>query len=194
MNAPSKQQAATELASWLYQVHPELFAAAYLAARTARATTLGDFSDILDSVGSGLSSVGSGIENAVGSVGSWLTSSQGLTTLSSLGTAYLNNQAQQNVLQTQIARTQALQSPLAVTYTQTANGSVVPVLPYSSTGVPLTLSGTTAQPAIAGYVPASPTVLQSLTPGFSSLNWSEYLPYILIGLAVGVPLLLLSRS
>jgi hypothetical protein len=193
MNAPSKQQAAIELASWLYHVHPELFAAAYVAARTGRAATLGDFSDILDSVGNGLSAVGSGLESAVGSVGSWLSSSQGLTTLSSLGTAYLNNQTQQNVLQTQIARTQALQSPLAVSYTQAANGAIVPVLPYSSTGVPLTLSGTTAQPAIAGYVPASSTLLQSLTPGLS-INWSEYLPYILIGAAVGVPLLLISRS
>ncbi|MGH2855477.1 MAG: hypothetical protein ACRDLF_14945 [Solirubrobacteraceae bacterium] len=188
--APSKQQTAIELATWLYHVHPELFAAAYVAARTGRAATLGDFSDILDSVGSAFSSVGSGLEGAVSSVGSWLSSSQGLTTLSSLGTAYLNNQAQQNVLQTQIARTQALQSPLAVTYTQAANGSIVPVLPYSSTGVPITYSGTMPQPAIAGYVPASSSVLQSLTPSMSS-TLSEYLPYILIGLAVGVPLLLL---
>jgi hypothetical protein len=186
--AASKQQAATALASWLYHVHPELFAAAYLAARSRPSGTLGDFSDILDSVGSGLSSIGSGIENAVSSVGSWLTSSQGLTTLSSLGTAYLNNQTQQNVLQTQIARTQAAQAPLAVTYTQAPNGSLVPVVPVSSAGVPITVSATT-QPAIAGYVPASSTVLQSLTPSMN-INWSEYLPYILIGLAVGVPLLI----
>lgn len=174
-----------QFAAWLYNIHPDLFLAAYHLAKfgaTPRTTGLGDVSDFLSSIGDDVSS-------AVSSVGDWMTSSQGLSSLSSLGTAYLQGQAQQSVLQTQIARVQANQSPLAVGYTTNAQGQIVGVLPISSAGTPVTVSSQVA-PQVASYVQTTPSVLSAYTPSF---NWQQYLPYIAIGGALLLGMIVLRR-
>lgn len=84
--------------------------------------------------GSWLSTIGSGIANAAISVGTYLTSAQGLNTLANVGTAVLKTQqaqanaaTQQAVLQQQIVRAQTGVSPVPITYVQDANGQTVPV-------------------------------------------------------------------
>jgi hypothetical protein len=93
-----------------------------------------------DSSGGFLQSIGSGIANAASSVGHFLTSAQGLTALTTLGTAYfklqqnnVNAQLQQQVLQAQIARAQSGQSPAPISYVQGPGGSLIPVF-NTSTG------------------------------------------------------------
>jgi hypothetical protein len=95
--------------------------------------TIGEGTSFWDSVGSTLSTVGSGILNAAASVGNYLTSAQGLNTLANVGTAVLKTQqaqavatTQQAVLQQQIVRAQTGIAPAPITY---QNG-----LPVYSTG------------------------------------------------------------
>lgn len=116
----------------------------------------------LDSVGSVASSIGSSISSAASSVGNFLTSSAGLQTLAAVGTTYLaasaassNAQAQQAVLQTQIARAQAGQSPAPITYAQTSTGQLVPVYQVSSPAATLYPS------AVNAPIAALPSALQT---------------------------------
>lgn len=185
----AKQQAATQLAIWLYNTHPDLFLAAYHKAAfgaTPQTKGLGDVSDFL-------SSIGTNVSDAVSSVGSWLTTGGGLNSMAALGTAVLNNQTQQNVLNTQLARVQTAQAPLAIGYAQNAQGQIVPVLPVSSAGTPVTYSAST--PQVASYLTATPAVLSQYTPSFFA-QLQQYLPWILGGgaLLVGISLFRRSRA
>lgn len=124
------RDSATQLAAWIESVHPELFAQLYAKAQSQKPAVMRGFGDDTDSsggfwssIGDTLSSVGSGIANAAESVGTYLTSSQGLSTLASLGTTYLNlqssqanSQAQQAVLAQQIIRAQTGVAPAPIAY------------------------------------------------------------------------------
>lgn len=87
-----------------------------------------------DNSGTGfLQSIGSGITTAASNVANFLTSNQGLSDLTKLGTAFfqyqnnqVNAQLQTQVLQAQVARAQAGQSPAPVTYAM-VGGKLVPV-------------------------------------------------------------------
>jgi hypothetical protein len=161
----------TALASWIAAVHPEIFKMLYAQAAqkpvAAGTSQMGDLSDFFSGVGDTFS-------NAVSSVGDYLSSSQGISTLASLGTAYLNSQSSQNVLQTQVARAQAAQPPAPITYTQNAQGQLIPVI---GSGV--------------ATVAVTPQILQSLTPA-SVL--SKYGLYIAGGVGLLAILLLLNRK
>lgn len=225
---------AQQFAVWLEQEHPDLFAQVFAIAnsRGSRLGALGDDSDLsdidlsmpdldistdassggfLDTVGSMASSIGSSISTAASSVGNFLTSTQGLQTLAAIGTTYLaasaassNAQAQQAVLQTQIARVQAGQSPAPITYAQTSTGQIVPV--YQTTAPATTLY----PPAVNTPVAALPTALQTavasgqsqlvtlpngatgytLTPSVVSSLGGSSISWPLIALAAGLVLFL----
>lgn len=118
--------AAQAFAAWLQQNEPELFNA--LAAEAAKkAPGLGDWSSILSSIGSGVESVASDIGSAASSVGDYLTSSQGLQSLSQLAQTYLQGQTAQQVTQLQLQRAAQGMAPAPVSYTTNAAGQVVPV-------------------------------------------------------------------
>lgn len=75
-----------------------------------------------------------GITGALASVGHWLTSAQGLTSLTQLGSAVLNTVATTQVAKTQMAVIQAQaqmaslgKSPAPITYMHDAKGNLVPV-------------------------------------------------------------------
>lgn len=126
------------------------------------------FSSAADSTGNFLSSAGSGLASAASSVGSWLVSAQGLNTLANLGTAVLKTQAtvananlQSQVLQAQVQRAQAGQSPLPITYVQGSNGQPVPV--YQT--------GTSADPyaSVAAGMQLPPALAQAVQNGQAQL-------------------------
>lgn len=76
---------------------------------------------------------GGGILNAIGSglasVGSWLTSAAGLTTVGNLTNTVLKaNTPQQQTVQTQLSRVAAGNNPAPITYGVNASGQVVPIL------------------------------------------------------------------
>lgn len=140
-----------------------------------------------------LSEVGSGISSAASSVGNFLTSSQGLSDVTKLATAYfglqnnkVNAQVQTQVLQAQLARSAGGLSPAPITYAIGANGQLVPIYSASSTaGLPpalqAALAGGTSQyvttpSGVSGYT--VPTNMVSALTGGMSL--SQLLPWILL--------------
>lgn len=103
------------------------------------------------SLGSGLSSLGSDVLTGIGSVGSYLTSSTGLSSLTGLANTYFANQAvqaqantQQAVLQAQVQRTASGYSPAPITYQRNAAGQLVPVYQSATGYTPLTNQGLAA--------------------------------------------------
>jgi hypothetical protein len=182
--------AAQGFAAWLEVNEPALFAALLKAASSSGMPPagLGDWSSILSDVGSVASSLGSGISDAASSVGNYLTSSQGLQSLSSLANTYMQTQAQQAVLQTQLSRAQQGLPPAPVSYSTNAAGQVVPVYTGASQVPGLYGSPVTLPNGTSGY-PISTTGLTALG-GTSSM--SSYLPWILGGAAVLVGILFLT--
>jgi hypothetical protein len=168
-----------------------------------------------DNSGTGfLQSIGSGITSAASSVANFLTSSQGLSDLTKLGTAFFqvqntkaNAQLQSQVLQAQIARAGSGQSPSPISYAM-VNGQLVPV--YSSAALPVTATGALIAPSTmpsgllsaissgqsqlvtlpngsTGYVVPSNAV-GSLTGGASL---QQLFPWLLL---VGAALVMISRG
>jgi hypothetical protein len=117
--------AADGLAIWLANNHPALFQA--LAARSLERAGFADWSDILKSIGTG-------ITTAVKSVGSYLASSDGVKTLSSLAGSYLTTKAQKDVLNMQVQRAEQGQEPASISYVMDSyTGQATPV--YTANGV-----------------------------------------------------------
>lgn len=110
---------ATQLAQWLALNEPALFSALQREAATQSAT--------LNGITDFLSSIGTSIGDAVSNVGSYLASSEGVKTLTSLGTTYLGYKQQSNVLKTQVQLAMAGQAPAPIMNTVGANGQIVPV-------------------------------------------------------------------
>lgn len=138
------QQSATSLALWLAKQEPELFLT--LSRRMGlipTTTTLSGFTDVL-------SAIGSGAMNAVKSVGTFLSSKQGLETLSSLGATYLTAKAQKQALNLQMAQVQAGQTAAPIETVQNASGQYeVQYTTQNGQRVPLTSQN------VAQYMPAA---------------------------------------
>lgn len=173
--------AAQAFAAWLEQNEPTLFQALLreAAANGAVLKGLGDWSDILSSVGNVASDIGSGISDAASSVGGWLTSSTGLSSLTSLANTYLQSQTAQSVTQMQLSRAAQGLAPAPVTYATNTAGQVVPV--YTGTTVPSSIAPYAGQAVNLGNgitgVPLSTPALAAL----SGTTLQQYLPYILLG-------------
>jgi hypothetical protein len=159
-----------KFAKWLAAVHPEVFKALYEKAKGVplpkNTAGLGDISDWLSGVGDSLAS-------AASAVGNFVSSPQGIATLSSLGTAYLNNQTASNVMQTQVLRAQAGQNPAPIQYVQNSAGQTVPVVGSGIAQTQLT-----------------PQILQSFTP---STFMGKYGLWIGVG-AAAIVIIYLIRS
>ena len=137
-------QAAAQFSKWLAQEHPELFVALYRRAQPSIVKTLEDFSDLLSSIGTGLTT-------AVSTVGSFLTSAQGQQTISALGAAYLQSKAAQQAVNTNLSRAQAGLAPAPIqTVYNPQSGQYEAVLPGQSSG---------------SYIPLAQA--QGISPGFS---------------------------
>jgi len=98
--------------------------------------------------------VAGGIAGALSSVGGFLASATGLTSLSNLATAYYKaNTPQAATIATQIGRVQAGATPAPITYGYNAQGQLVPVLSQSGLNTPLTQStlGSLVPSALARY-------------------------------------------
>lgn len=83
----------------------------------------------------------SGISGALSSVGSFLASTTGLTSLTNLATAvYRANTPQASTIATQIARVQSGVTPAPITYGYNSQGQLVPVLAQGGITTPLSRS------------------------------------------------------
>lgn len=171
-----------KLARWLAQTHPELFKAV-LAKAVKPVPTSGKPM-------AGISDLFSGIGSDIASVANYLTSSGGLNTLGSLATSYFtlqgqqaNANAQQAVLQTQLARAQAGQAPLPITYT------TQPAV--TSSGVGYTAQVPVLQMAPGQLSTVTPQLLAANTPaGFLG----QYGLWIMLGAGALVLYFILRRS
>jgi hypothetical protein len=97
-----------------------------------------------------VSSSGGGVTGALSSVGSFLASATGLTSLTNLATAYYKaNTPQAATLNTQIGRVQAGVAPAPITYGYNAQGQLVPVLSQAEVNTPL------SQSTLSSLIPSS---------------------------------------
>jgi len=128
---------------------------------SALTDTSGSSGGFWSGLGSDLSSIGSDVLSGVGSVGSYLTSGSGLSSLTGLANTYFASQAvqsqantQQAVLQAQAQRVASGYSPAPVTYQQNAQGQLVPVYQSASGYTPLNSSGIAALTTGLGGLPS----------------------------------------
>lgn len=97
-----------------------------------------------------VSSSGGGVTGALSSVGSFLASATGLTSLTNLATAYYKaNTPQAATIGTQVGRVQAGIAPAPITYGYNAQGQLVPVLSQGGVNTPL------SQSTLSSLIPSS---------------------------------------
>lgn len=144
------------LAIWLAENQPEVFEALL---RSAQGKNVPRDAAGLAGIADTLSALGTSFGSAVRSVGSFLTSEQGMRTLGTVGGLYLQSQAQRDALRLQTAQVQAGYAPYPVQNVGVNTDSAVPV--YGPTGQRLT-----------------PTLAQQLMPQGSILR--DYLPWLLL--------------
>lgn len=174
------QNVANSLAAWLLKDQPALFVKlAQVTQVVPKNSALGDFTDILSSIGSGISS-------AVSSVGNFLTSTQGLQTLATLGSSYLTTTAQKNALNVQLA-TAAANKPAAPIQTvlNPATGQYQAVYTTVNGQQQVITSNTVPQFYPTGAIGAQTVAATS--------GISKYLPYIAVGGGVLLLLVLFSN-
>lgn len=119
----------TLFAAWLAENRPDLFNALARAsgAQTGQPMKLEGFTDILASIGSGISSaarsVASGLSTTVKGVGNFLASSSGQSALARLGTAYvaIKTAPEAAALQAQVDRANAGLAPAPIEMTWDAS-------------------------------------------------------------------------
>lgn len=104
-NAIRVSNPSEELAVWLAQNQPAVFQA--LVAAATRRQQMAGITDWLTSVGTSLG-------GAVKSVGSFVSSPAGMAALGTIGTVYLQTQAQKDALKLQMEQVRAGQSPQPV--------------------------------------------------------------------------------
>lgn len=145
------RQSAQSLAIWLAQEQPQVFEALL---RTA----MGEPRPQLNGLTDWLSSIGTSVGSAVSSAAQYLTSQEGMKTLSSIGAVYLQTQAQKDALKLQLAQAQAGNALYPI---QSVGGNY-------NTAVPI-------------YTPTG----QSLTPSLTNQLWptqtANWLPWALAG-------------
>jgi hypothetical protein len=159
-------QAAQQFAQWIARTNPALFDA---LARKAGVAQEPGMSGILDFLKTAATTAGT----AVKSVGVFLTSQQGLSTLTDLGKVYMTTQAQKTALDLQVAQMRAAQQPYPISNV---------VDPTTGISVPM-YNGPGGQ-----QYPVNAQLAAQLR-GTSGV--SQYLPYILLGGGLLVALLLL---
>jgi len=163
-----KQVASTLLAAWLADNHPDVFQNLAIMGNPTGAPVsvnlappgLAGFTDTLSSiwgsVTSAASTVASGLSTAVQSVGNFLATPGGQSALQAIALAkYGNASAPSSVIQTQLARADAGQTPAPIqTVYDPRTGTYVPVLTQTNQ------AGQTYQ------TPLTPYALSSLQPSF----------------------------
>ncbi|MGH7144781.1 MAG: hypothetical protein ACREJ2_11735 [Planctomycetota bacterium] len=162
-------------AAWLEQHEPDLFQALLKDAAAHGAIPkagLGDWSSIL-------SDIGSGISDAASSVGDYLTSSQGMQSLTGLANTYLQSQTAQAVTQMQVSRAQQGLAPAPVSYAVNSAGQTVPV--YTGSTVPSSIAPYAGQPVNLGGTTAYPLSSQALAALSGGSTLTKYMPWILAG-------------
>lgn len=157
-----------------------------------------------DNSGAGfLQSVGSGIASAASSVGSFLTSAQGLSDVTKLATAYfqlqnnkVNAQIQTQVLQAQASRAAAGAAPAPITYALNSAGQLVPIYSVAAGSVlPVALAGA-VQSGASQYITTPNGVSGYTVPSniVSSLSGDTSLSSLLPWLALIVGGLILAKG
>lgn len=112
------QASATALAQWIAINEPQFFRA--LQSVASRDGTLAGVSDWL-------SGVGTSITDAVKSVGSYLTSNQGMKNLTDMASTYFAGKTQQEILKTQAQLAIAGMAPAPITNAPAGTGGIVSV-------------------------------------------------------------------
>lgn len=143
---------ATDLARWLAMNQPKVF-----QVLVEEASRRGQLRGVTD----WLSSVGTSVSSAIKNVGSFLTSKEGMTALTGIGTAYLQTQAQRDALRAQVQMVQAGQSLLPIQSVGPNPNSALPVY---------------VDPRTGQQMPWNTQLSQQLAP-----YQSPYLPLILLG-------------
>lgn len=155
-----------------------------------------------------LEQLGSGVTQAASGVANFLTSPQGLTALTNLGTAYFattaaatNAKTQTAILQAQVAQASAGRSPYPITYAQSGS-QLVPVYNMPSVGInpngtlnsPVPIPAALANAIATGqaqYIPGvGYTIPENTVSALSGLSLSSILPWLLL---IAGGLLFLSR-
>lgn len=155
-----KDMAAQAFAAWLQQNEPELFAALLERADRTGVAGLGAWTDVLSSIGSGLA-------NAVKSVASYVASPSGTSSLTSLAQTYLQSQGQKNALKVQLAQAQAGYTPAPIeTRYDAATNTYVPVY---------------TPPAGTAPVPLTADLSAQLLRQSQRFDWNRWLPWIIGG-------------
>lgn len=162
--------AAKSFAEWLAHDQPELFVALYKKALPMEVqrglSGLSGFTDILSSIGTGLSS-------AVSSVGSFLSSPAGLTTVGTLGATYLQSQAAKQAVNVNLARAQSgvQAAPIQTVYNPSTRQYEAQLVQPTGQSIQLT-----------------PSIMRSIAPGMPT--WA---PWAIGGVALIALLLFLRR-
>lgn len=145
------RQSAQSLAIWLAQEQPQVFEALLRK-------SMGEPKPQLNGLTDWLSSIGTTIGSAVTSASKYLTSEDGIKTLSTIGSVYLQTQAQKDALKLQLAQAQA--------------GNAL---------YPIQSVGANYNTAVPIYTPTG----QSLTPSLTNQLWptqtTNWLPWLLGG-------------
>jgi hypothetical protein len=157
---------ADALALWLAKNQPEVFEGAL---RAAQGQSIPRTPSNLAGITDVLSSIGTSFGSAVKSVGSFLSSENGIKTLGAVGGLYLQSQAQRDALRLQVATVQAGYPPQPVQNVGYNTNTAVPMY---------------------GTQPLTPTLTNQLLPRTSILR--EYAPWA-IGFAVALGFLYVSR-
>lgn len=158
-----KYRNAEQLAQWLMKNQPALFTA--LARQAEGRAQLAGISDFF-------SSLGTGVANATTQVGSFLTSEDGLKTLTGLTGVYLQTKAQKEALQLQVKLAQAGQSVAPVANTTDVYGGTAPYYYPPGGGPPQ---------------PFTQSLAQRLAPQ------GDYTPLILLGVGLGALIIFARR-
>lgn len=141
------QQSAEAFAKWLANDQPELFVALYRKAIPAPIVkSLADFSDVLSSIGTGLSA-------AVSAVGSYVASPQGAQTLGTLGAAYLASKASGQAVQTNYTRAAAGLAPAPIQTIYNPNTMQYEAVLPQANGSYMPLSQANVMPSAFAQIP-----------------------------------------
>jgi hypothetical protein len=164
-----------QFAGWLAKNYPEFFEA--VAAHATNASNLSGWTDILSSIGSGISKAATVAGTLVQRVGDFVGTDDGQKTLSSLANIYMQTQANKAALKVQqTAMSQGAPPAPIVTTTQPVTGETVPM--YAPPN----------QPA----KPLTPAVTQQLIAGTSTATQPDWKNIAMVAIVGASALLVVS--